>query len=182
MRARQGARLRAQARHGSSFRGAAHSPDTASRPRDGRHLEWAVQQQRLAALAKHLAAVGVRPCWPVVPPRAFRVGGCRRRCTEAKSQPEGALPECQFIRLSLPGTMSTDPFVNLPHLRGKVIPADQSTVRVTPEVLATWDQRARDSGRPANWRLPDDVREASRNALLANRDASEDLWVYACGS
>ena len=78
--------------------------------------------------------------------------------------------------------MSTDPFVNLPHLRGKLIPADRSTMRVTPEVLATWDQRARESGRPANWRLPDDVREASRNALLANRDASEDLWVYACGS
>jgi len=78
--------------------------------------------------------------------------------------------------------MSTDPFVNLPHLRGKLIPADQSTVRVTPEVLATWDQRARDSGRPADWRLPDAVREASREAVLCNRDASEDLWVYACGS
>ena len=101
---------------------------------------------------------------------------------EAKSQLNGALPECQFIRLSLPGNMSTDPFVNLPHLRGKLIPADQSTVRVTPEVLATWDQRARDSGRPADWRLSDDVREASRNALLANRDASEDLWVYAYGA
>src|SRR5438876_1563035 len=71
------------------------------------------------------------------------------------------------------GTMSADPFVNLPHLREKLIPADKSTLRVTPEALAVWDQRARDSGRPANWRLPDDVREASRNAVLGNRDASE---------
>ena len=78
--------------------------------------------------------------------------------------------------------MTTDPFVNLPHLRGKLTPADQSTVRVTPEVLATWDQRARDQGRPASWRLPDAVREASRHAVLGNRDASEDLWVFACGS
>jgi len=78
--------------------------------------------------------------------------------------------------------MSADPFVNLPHLREKVIPADKSTLRLTPEALAVWDQRARDSGRPANWRLPDDVREASRNAVLGNRDASEDLWVYAYAS
>lgn len=79
-------------------------------------------------------------------------------------------------------TMSTDPFVNLPHLRERLIPADKSTLRLTPEALAVWDQRARDSGRPANWRLPDEVREASRNAVLGNRDASEDLWVFACGS
>ncbi len=78
--------------------------------------------------------------------------------------------------------MSADPFVNLPHLREKLIPADKSTLRLTPEALAVWDQRARDSGRPANWRLPDDVREASRNAVLGNRDASEDLWVYAYAS
>jgi len=78
--------------------------------------------------------------------------------------------------------MSTDPFVNLPHLRGKVTPPDQSNVRVTPEVLAAWDQRARDQGRPADWRLPDAVREASRKAVLGNWDASEDLWVFACGS
>jgi glutathione-specific gamma-glutamylcyclotransferase len=80
------------------------------------------------------------------------------------------------------GTMSADPFVHLPHLREKLIPADKSTLRLTPEALAVWDQRARDSGRPANWRLPDDVREASRNAVLGNRDASEDLWVYAYAS
>ena len=86
------------------------------------------------------------------------------------------------MTLELSGTMSTDPFVSLPHLRGKLTPADQSSVRVTPEVLAIWDQRARDAGRPANWRLPDDVREASRVAVLGNRDASEDLWVFACGS
>jgi cation transport protein ChaC len=86
------------------------------------------------------------------------------------------------MTLELSGRMSTDPFVNLPHLREKLTPADQSSLRVTPEVLATWDQRARDTGRPANWRLPDDVREASRAAVLGNRDASEDLWVYACGS
>jgi cation transport protein ChaC len=78
--------------------------------------------------------------------------------------------------------MNTDPFVNLPHLRGKLTPTDKSALRPTPEVLAAWDQRARDLGHPANWRLPDDVREASRNAVLGDRDASEDLWVYAYGS
>jgi len=78
--------------------------------------------------------------------------------------------------------MSADPFVNLPHLREKLIPADKSTLRVTPEVLAVWDQRARDSGRPSTWRLSDEVREASRNAVLGNRDASEDLWVFGFAS
>ena len=78
--------------------------------------------------------------------------------------------------------MSTAPFVNLPHLREKLTPADKSTLRLTPEGLAVWDQRARDAGRPANWRLTDDVREASRHAVLGNWDASEDLCVYAYGS
>jgi len=40
--------------------------------------------------------------------------------------------------------MSADPFVNSPHLREKLIPADKSTLRLTPEALAAWDQLAKD--------------------------------------
>ncbi len=112
--------------------------------------------------------------------------GCRRR-----AERQAPRIDTGFSSLSQDGApspfsrveqVSTDPFTNLPHLRGKLTPTDQSALRLTPEGLAAWDQRARDSGRPANWRLPDEVREASRHAVLGNRDRSEDLWVYAYGS
>jgi glutathione-specific gamma-glutamylcyclotransferase len=78
--------------------------------------------------------------------------------------------------------MSADPFANLPHLRGKLVVAEQSAMRPTAEVLAEWDRHAHDLGLAANWRLPDDVRETSRNAVLGHREASDDLWVFAYGS
>lgn len=74
------------------------------------------------------------------------------------------------------------PFAHLPDLRDRVKPAHVSELRVTPEVLAQWDERARELGRPPNWRLPDHEREASRHALLGPMPPARDLWVFAYGS
>lgn len=78
--------------------------------------------------------------------------------------------------------MTPDPFFHLPGLRDRLTPAANSELRLTPEVLAVWDQRARESGRSENWRLPDHQREASRRTILGDRDTTQDLWVYAYGS
>lgn len=75
-----------------------------------------------------------------------------------------------------------DPFAHLPQLRDRVTPPAQSRLRVTPEVLAAWDERARKAGQPPNWRLPDHAIEASRRATLARIGEGEDLWIYAYGS
>ncbi len=78
--------------------------------------------------------------------------------------------------------MTQNPFAHLPHLRGRLTPSETSELRMTPQRLAVWDQRARDAGHPAAWRLPDAEREASRHALLRHRDADADVWVFAYGS
>jgi cation transport protein ChaC len=78
--------------------------------------------------------------------------------------------------------MTPDPFTHLPHLRGRLTPAEQSGVRVTPTVLAEWDLRARELGRPDDWRLPCEQREATRQAVLAAHPPGQDLWVYGYGS
>lgn len=78
--------------------------------------------------------------------------------------------------------MKAGAFVHLPCLRDGIVPPEQSALRVTPEVMAMWDERARRMGRPADWRLPDAEVEASRRATLGRRDATQDLWVYAYGS
>lgn len=75
-----------------------------------------------------------------------------------------------------------DPYLHLPHLRGRIRPAEQCGLRLTPEGLALWDLRAREIGHQADWRLSDEAREADRRALLGQRDASRDLWIYAYGS
>lgn len=62
------------------------------------------------------------------------------------------------------------------------MPAEKSLLRLTPEMFAMWEQRARAAGFPANWRLPDDVIEASRLELLGDHDSGEDLWIYSYGS
>ena len=49
----------------------------------------------------------------------------------------------------------SDAFIHLPHLRDRLTPADQSDLRVTPEVLAFWDERAQELGRGPDWRLSD---------------------------
>lgn len=72
--------------------------------------------------------------------------------------------------------------MHLPALRERIVPPEHSALRVTPEVMAMWDERARRMGRPTDWRLPDAVVEASRRATLGARDAAQDLWIYAYGS
>ncbi len=78
--------------------------------------------------------------------------------------------------------MTPDPFKYLPHLRGKLTPAEQSALRFTDEAFAELDRVAREMGRPADWRIPCELREASRRAVLGHRLPSDDLWVYAYGS
>jgi len=78
--------------------------------------------------------------------------------------------------------LKMDPFVHLPGLRGRLTPPDRSEYRATREVLALWDERARQAGLPANWRRSDERLEEIRRAVLGGRDASADLWVYAYGS
>lgn len=78
--------------------------------------------------------------------------------------------------------MKAEAFVHLPALRERIVAPEQSALRVTPAVMAMWDERARLMGRPADWRLSDAEVEASRRATLGTRDASLDLWVYGYGS
>lgn len=73
-------------------------------------------------------------------------------------------------------------FAHLPQLREKVTPPERSELRVTAELIASWDKRARDGGYPANWRLSDHELEASRRAVLDRVDPGDDLWIYAYGS
>jgi glutathione-specific gamma-glutamylcyclotransferase len=81
-----------------------------------------------------------------------------------------------------PFDATTDPFTHLPQLRERVTPAERSELRVTPEVLATWDRRARDLGRPTGWRLTNQELEASRRAVLGDLDGRQDFWIYSYGS
>lgn len=76
----------------------------------------------------------------------------------------------------------SDPFTHLPHLRNHLKPAETSELRVTPEVLAAWDERARLLGRSANWRSSEVEMAASRRAVLGDFSAPRDLWFYAYGS
>jgi len=78
--------------------------------------------------------------------------------------------------------LAIDPFTHLPQLRGRLTPPHESVLRVTPEVLAVWDQHAQQQGRPADWRLPDAQREDTRRAVLANHGQPQDLWVFGYGS
>ena len=79
-------------------------------------------------------------------------------------------------------TAGHNPFVHLPQLQGRVIPASASGLRLTDEVLAEWDARARCQGLPAHWRLPDCEVERSRRQVLPQSAAQDGLWVFAYGS
>lgn len=85
-----------------------------------------------------------------------------------------------MLRLCKP--MNPQAFVHLPALRERLTPPDQSAVRVTPQVLAEWDERARQQGQGPDWRLPCPEREAGRQAVMARHPPGQDLWVYAYGS
>lgn len=78
--------------------------------------------------------------------------------------------------------MAADPYRHLPHLRGRLTPAEASEMRLTVDGLRAWDERARAMGRPADWRMSDEAREANRRALLGGHDPAQDLWIYAYGS
>jgi cation transport protein ChaC len=78
--------------------------------------------------------------------------------------------------------LTADAFVHLPDLRDRVTQPAQSRLRLTPEMFAMWESRARAAGLPASWRLSDEAIEASRLALLGNHKGGEDLWIYSYGS
>ena len=64
--------------------------------------------------------------------------------------------------------LSADAFIHLPNLRDRVTDPEQSLLRLTPEMFAMWERRAKAAGFPAGWRLPDEVIERSRLALLGD--------------
>ena len=78
--------------------------------------------------------------------------------------------------------MTADAFLHLPALRSRVMHPEKSQLRLTPEMFAMWEQRARAAGWPEGWRLPDEVIEASRLAMLGDHRAGDDLWIYSYGS
>jgi cation transport protein ChaC len=78
--------------------------------------------------------------------------------------------------------LTQDAFVHLPHLRGRLTPTDKSIVRITREVLAVYDERARMAGYPADWRQSDQQIEKSWRSFSESRAKPGDLWVYGYGS
>ena len=78
--------------------------------------------------------------------------------------------------------MTADAFIHLPDLRSRVTQPEKSLLRLTPEMFAMWEQRARAAGWPAGWRLPDEAIEASRLAVLGDHPEGDDLWIYSYGS
>lgn len=76
----------------------------------------------------------------------------------------------------------SNPFIHLPQLRDRLTPCEVSELRMTPQRLATWDERALAAGLDLQWRLADHEREAMRHATLQCRSEPGDLWVYAYGS
>jgi glutathione-specific gamma-glutamylcyclotransferase len=78
--------------------------------------------------------------------------------------------------------LTADAFIHLPGLRTRVTHPEKSRLRLTPEMFAMWEQRVREAGWPADWRLSDEVIEASRLAVLGDHKAGSDLWVYSYGS
>jgi cation transport protein ChaC len=71
-------------------------------------------------------------------------------------------------------------FEHVPALAGKVIDPETSFFRLSRERLVELDRLAHESGYPANWRLSDEAREATRTQALAGRTG--DLWLFAYGS
>lgn len=78
--------------------------------------------------------------------------------------------------------MTADAFTHLPDLRDRVTHPGKSQLRLTPEMFAMLESRARAAGLPANWRLSDEAIEASRLALLGDHRDGDDLWIYSYGS
>jgi cation transport protein ChaC len=75
-----------------------------------------------------------------------------------------------------------DAFCHLPQLRERIAPAEASSLRVTPQTLVLWDERARAQGRGADWRLSDAQLQATQVALLGDGSDGQDLWIFGYGS
>lgn len=71
-------------------------------------------------------------------------------------------------------------FLHVPALAGKIFEPEKSFFRLTRERLVDLDRAAREAGYPANWRLTDEAREATRTSLLNGHTG--DLWIFAYGS
>jgi cation transport protein ChaC len=78
--------------------------------------------------------------------------------------------------------LTPEAFIHLPHLFDRVTHPEKSLLRLTPEMFAMWEARARAAGFPAGWRFSDEVIEQSRLALLGNHAGCDDLWIYCYGS
>ena len=63
-----------------------------------------------------------------------------------------------------------------------MIPPDQSELRLTPELIATWDARALANGLNSHWRVSDAELDASRRAVLGDCARGDDIWVFGYGS
>jgi len=77
---------------------------------------------------------------------------------------------------------ANDPYRYLPQLRERIAPPERSAMRVGPEQMRAWDERARALGRGPDWRLSDEQLEATRRVLLGPWLEGRDLWVYGYGS
>ena len=110
-------------------------------------------------------------------------GACAAFDTAEGGPSHGAAPRlCQDPLLYPKGpALDTDAYRHLPHLRERIAPAEASPLRVTPQILAQWDQRALDQGRGTDWRWTDEQLEATRISLLGS-PREHDLWVFGYGS
>jgi glutathione-specific gamma-glutamylcyclotransferase len=71
-------------------------------------------------------------------------------------------------------------FRHVPALAGKIIEPEKSFFRLSRERMRELDRMARESGYPADWRLSDEAREATRKDAMAGHTG--DLWLFAYGS
>ncbi|MCB9994273.1 MAG: gamma-glutamylcyclotransferase [Hyphomicrobiaceae bacterium] len=75
--------------------------------------------------------------------------------------------------------IGADAFRHVPQLSGRIHDPHTSKFRFLDFVDI--DRRAKESNYPENWRRPDDERESTRRAILAEQP-DEDVWVFAYGS
>ena len=94
----------------------------------------------------------------------------------------GAEREVQILEPTVVPILSEDAFMHLSHLRGRLIPADKSAMRITREALGIYDELACKAGYPRNWRHSDQKIEESWRSFFSDWENPSDLWVFAYGS
>jgi glutathione-specific gamma-glutamylcyclotransferase len=92
------------------------------------------------------------------------------------------VPRCTVHNHAEVSTVTHDAFIHVPHLHGRLTPADKSALRITREALAIYDERARKAGYPESWRHSDQKIEESWRSFFSYRTKPSDLWVYGYGS